>query len=240
MSRLVAAELLKLRTTRTGWVFLVAALAISLLAVIPALALGTFTRESEAIGLLAAGGVWGVFILLLGIVGATGEHRHGTITATLLVTPDRELVVAAKAIAYALVGAALTVVIDAIAAAIALPWLSAKGAPLPGPGDMGLVLLGGIVYGALAGALGVGVGALLRNQVGAVVIVLVAMLMVEPIVAGLRPEIGRYLPQTASQSLLSGGEGPGLGFWTAGLLYLGYAALLVVAGMLAERQRDVA
>ena len=241
MSRLVAAELLKLRTTRTAGVFLLAALGLSLLAIVPSLALGDFGDERDAVGLLAAGGLWGLFILILGIVGASGEHRHGTISATLLVTPTRELVVAAKAIAYAIAGAAITIVIDLAAAAITIPWLAAKGAPLPDAGDLALVLGGGVIFGALAGALGVGVGALVRNQVAAVIIALVELLMVEPIVAGLRPDVGRYLPQSATQVLLSGGQasGPGLPLESAALLYLGYAALFVVAGMLLERERDI-
>jgi hypothetical protein len=226
-------------------VFFLAALGISLLGIVPNLAVNDYSSERDVINLLSAGGIWGLFVLILGIVGATGEHRHGTITPTLLVTPVRELAVASKAIAYALAGAAITVVIDAVAAAVALPWLAAKGAPLPDAGDLGLVLLGGVIFGALAGALGVGVGALLRNQVAAVVIALVEMMMIEPIVGGLRPDVGRYLPQAGATVLLSGGKGgaaefSGLTLGTAALLYLGYAALFVVAGMLLERHRDIA
>lgn len=239
MSRLVSSELLKLRTTRTARVFFVSALAFSVLNLVPTLATVEITDERESLVLLSAGRVWGLFILILAIVGATGEYRHGTITPTVLAMPVREPVVAAKGIAYALAGGAITLVIDAVAMAIALPWLAAKGAPLPSAGELAAVVAGGVAYGMLTGAFGVGVGTLLRNQVAAVVVALVALLMVEPAVAGLAPDVGRYLPQAAAASLLSGGEGAGLALGSALALYLGYAALLLVAGMLAERSRDI-
>lgn len=239
MSRLVLAELLKLRTVRTGWVLCVSAVGLSLLGVVPTLALGTFQGPGDVTGLFATGSLGGLVILVLGIVGAAGEHRHGTITPTVLVTPSRPHVVAAKAIAYALAGMAITIGIDVAVAVVAVPWLAAKGAAAPNAGDAGLLLLGTILYGALAGSLGVGVGAVLRNQVAGVVIVLLEMLAFEPILVGLAPEVGRYAPQASSLALLTGGAAGTLTMWAGGLVLLGYAALFVTAGMLLERERDI-
>jgi hypothetical protein len=80
----------------------------------------------------------------------------------------------------------------------------------------------------------------LRNQVGAVVILLVEMLAIEPVLLGLAPHVGRYGPQSSSLALLGGGDGAGmLPMWAGALVFLGYAALLVAAGMLLERERDI-
>jgi ABC-2 type transport system permease protein len=239
MSRLVLAELLKLRTVRTGWVLCVSAVGLSLLGVVPTLALGTFRTPGDVTGLVATGSIGGLVILILGIVGAAGEHRHGTITPTVLVTPSRPHVVAAKAIAYAIAGMAITIGIDLAVAVVAVPWLGAKGAPAPDAGTAGRLLLGTVLYGALAGSLGVGVGAVLRNQVAGVVIVLLEMLAFEPILVGLAPEVGRYAPQASSIALLTGGATGTLTMWAGGLALLGYAALFVTAGMLLERERDI-
>ena len=43
----------------------------------------------------------GLFILLLGVIGMTGEWRHRTIASTVLAAPGRALLLAAKVISYA-------------------------------------------------------------------------------------------------------------------------------------------
>ncbi|HEU0024967.1 MAG TPA: hypothetical protein VFQ12_10065, partial [Thermoleophilaceae bacterium] len=50
------------------------------------------------------------------------------------------------------------------------------------------------VVAALLGGLGVGLGALLRNQVVAIVGVLVIGFVVDPAVAALAPDVGRFSP----------------------------------------------
>ena len=42
-----------------------------------------------------------LFILILAIVGITGEWRHRTITSSLLAAPDRVRFLAAKTLAFA-------------------------------------------------------------------------------------------------------------------------------------------
>ena len=45
-----------------------------------------------------------LFILMLAIVGITGEWRHRTITSSLLAAPDRLRFLAAKTLAFAAAG----------------------------------------------------------------------------------------------------------------------------------------
>ena len=239
MSRLVASELLKLRTTRTIWAVALPAVGLSLLSVVIGLAVSAFRDAGDVAALFTTGNLGGLLVLILGIVGVTGEHRHGTITPTFLITPDRARVVLAKAIAYGLAGVAITLAIDLVVAAIALPWLSIKGSPGPDAGDLALLLAGGSLYGALAGPLGVGIGALVGQQVAAVVITLLELLAFEPVLSGLAPDVARYAPQAAAGALASGGLAPGLTLWAGGLVYLAWAAAFVAAGALREGRRDV-
>jgi ABC-2 type transport system permease protein len=80
--RLLAAELLKLRTTRTFWWLSFVAVALPVLVVVITLATSNTTTQDDARSLLSNIGIAGLFMLILGVVGAAGEYRHGTVTST--------------------------------------------------------------------------------------------------------------------------------------------------------------
>jgi hypothetical protein len=102
--------------------------------------------------------------------------------------------------------------------------------------------------------IGVGVGALVRNQVGAIVGVLVFTQFIEPIgraaaafVDGLSA-FTRFLPGAASDALVGasvltatvpGASSDSLEWWVGGLVLLGYAVVFVVLGHLVSWRRDV-
>ena len=125
-----------------------------------------------------------VLLLILGVIGMTQEYRHRTATPTFLTEPRRGRVVAAKLIAYALVAVPFALVILLVDVLVVEIYAGARGAAPPSrrqpadPRASGLVL---VVYAVI----GVGVGALLRNQVGAIVGSLVYLYVVEPIVSGI-------------------------------------------------------
>ena len=54
----------------------------------------------------------GLFILILAIVGISGEWRHRTITSSLLAAPDRLRFLAAKTLAFAAAGLVLSLLIS--------------------------------------------------------------------------------------------------------------------------------
>jgi hypothetical protein len=101
---------------------------------------------------------------------------------------------------------------------------------------------------------GVGIGALVRNQVGAIVGVLVFTQFIEPVaraaasfVEGLT-EFVNYLPGAASDALVGAsvftGMTPGatadaLEWWVGGLVLLAYGAVLVLLGYVLSWRRDV-
>jgi ABC-2 type transport system permease protein len=242
MTRIVASELLKFRTTRTFWTLAACALGLVLLIVILNLAIDdSLGTETDVRSLLSTAGIYGLLTLILGVVTGAGEYRHGTIAWTLLVTPNRLRAVGGSVIACFLGGIAIGVVVSACTAAIALPWLSSKDAVLPPAGDVLQIFFGGILYGALAAALGSAFGALLRNQVAAVVIVLVLIFVVDPTIAGLLEDVGQFT-LTGLGIAMSGGDNDGtelLPLGVAALIWALYTALLTALAVIFTSRRDI-
>jgi ABC-2 type transport system permease protein len=144
--------------------------------------------------------VFGVPVLMiLAALTVTGEYRSGMIRTTFMTTPNRTLVLVAKAVVAAMFSAvyaaALTIAAVAVGRLMAPP-LVGSNLSLVDPGTWRLV--GAIsLFAALAAMLGVAVAALLRNSAGAVAVLLMWPLVAEPILGNLPnmgSEIGPYLP----------------------------------------------
>jgi ABC-2 type transport system permease protein len=238
MTRLVQAELLKLWTTRTARVLL--ALTAAGTAALVTLVLTLAGRPGQpALGgdalrqlVLVPNGPLTLAALVLGVLGMAGEFRHGTATATFLVTPVRGRVVAAKLAAAAMAGLAMALVAAAVALAVGLPWLHAKGieTTLADPGLAARVAALAAAV-ALYAVLGTGLGAMLRNQFAAVVVGLVWLHGVEAVLVGAlqRPGLGRWLPSGAASALTAPGAGT-LPVWAGGLVFAAYGLALALVG----------
>jgi|SRR5215211_129368 len=241
MTRLVGAELLKLRTTRTFWALAGSAVGLVLLIVVLTLALDDHLQApSDVRALLSTAGICGLLTLVLGVVVGAGEYRHGTIASTLLVTPQRLRAVSAAVGACFLGGLAIGLLAAGLTALIALPWLSANDALLPATGGVIEIFLGGALYAALAAALGAAFGALLRNQVSAVVIVLLLILVVDPVVAGLAGDVGKFTLSGLGIAM-SGAEGDSdvLPRGVAAAVWSLYALLLTALAAIFTARRDI-
>jgi ABC-2 type transport system permease protein len=243
--RTVAAEVLKLRTTRTFWGLVGATLALVMLAVVLPLAIDTdFFDESDIRSLLSSAGGSGLMMLVLGVVFGAGEYRHGTIAWTLLVTPERLRVMSSQALACGVAGLAVGLVAAALTAVVALPWLAAKeAASLSGGGVLG-IFLGGVLYAGLAAALGAGLGALVRNQVAAVVLVLVVLFIVDPALTALVDGYDKFSLSGLAASITGGteedfGGDELLPFGAAALVWTGYTLVLVAAAAVLTSRRDI-
>lgn len=242
MIRLIGAELLKLRTTRTFWALAGSAAGLVLLIVVLTLAIDDqLNTQREVRDLLSSAGLSGLLTLVLGVVVGAGEYRHGTIASTLLVTPNRLRAVAAQVIACFLGGLAIAGATVALELAVGLPWLSSKEVLMPSAGDLARDLAGGILYAGLAAALGAAVGALLRNQVAAVVSILVLIFVVEPTVGALLEGVAPFT-LTGLGAAMSGASGddtdllaPGV----AALIWAGYASLLAMLAAFRTAKRDI-
>ena len=180
MIRLVRAEFVKLRTTQVWFWMLIAAVAVTVLFVVGQLAPHDgVTSYSEAVDALTVPATAYVVVFVLGVLGITTEFRYQTITPTVLTTPSRWALITAKLIAYALVGAIYALICVAVEMAIALPWLSSKHIDISLTSDhVPRALLGVFAVVALFGIVGLGVGALLRNQIVAVSIGVIFLVVI--------------------------------------------------------------
>jgi ABC-2 type transport system permease protein len=249
MSRAISAELFKLRTTRTSWGVLLGALGLVLVISLIAALAGDFSSADVAPGidLLQISGLVQIFALVLGILIVATEFRHGTITPSLLAVPNRARLVAAKLVAAVLAGALLGLVAGALCAAIVLPLLSSRGIETGAESsEVVKIVLGNSAASALFAAIGVGLGALLRNQVGAIIGALGWLFVVQPlltIIPGFDDVINKWFPSGAAGALagMSGSsDAPdSLAQVPAGLVLTAYAAVFVAAGLALLRRRDV-
>lgn len=241
MSSLVSAEFLKLRTTRTAYGFL-AAIVLLTLALVAANSASVDLRTKEDLEeALSGAGVAAALLLVLGIVATTGEHRHGTITSSLLASPDRRRLVGAKVIAYVLTGALLGLAAVLATMAVAVPWLSARDAPLDllDAGDYLSVLVEGVAVSALSGAIGVGIGAIVRNQVAAVVGTLIYLFVLEPVIGVISTDVAAYTVGGSQSALTVAPVEDALEPLVAALVLAGWAVVLSLVGAELEERRDV-
>jgi ABC-type transport system involved in multi-copper enzyme maturation permease subunit len=249
VSALLRAELLKLRSTRTA---LGMGIAAALVTVLPAILLIAFLPKGtiggdEARTILTAGSSLVTYILLVfGILGMTGEYRHGTITYTYLATPRRGRVMVVKLVVYAVVGCLVMLIALLLANLIGALGLPLRGVSYPAPDGAALAdYARQIVTAGLITAFGVALGALFRAQVVTVAGTLIWALMVEPLIVVFKPHIGTWLPFNVFSQVIAtplGGE-PGtagdLSRPAAFLLSIAYIAAVSVLAVFISMRRDV-
>jgi len=228
MIALLRAELLKLRTTRTFAALAGIAVATSIL-IAGLVALLTEPTKDSVLFDVFASDTSSFFILVLAVVGISGEWRHRTITSSVLAAPYRLRFLAAKAIAFATAGLILSLMIALAVTVVGVAVLSVRDLPLPETSDL-LGLVGrNALLAALLGAFGVSIGALLRNQIVAVVALLVLSFAVEPLIVQLAPNIGRYGPLGALPAALAGLPPEAAGMGGVDLVGWAPAVLLMLA-----------
>lgn len=241
-------ELFKLRTTRASTFLLLAvaglvAVAVALHAVsLPAAGLQGSDPQLKILGMGTTFGM--LFASLLGAMSLTGEIRHGLIRPTLLVTPRRSRVLIAKLLIAALAGAVFGLVAELVALGAATAGLAARGIDVaPTGAQLAQLLAGGAVAAALWAAVGVGIGALIRNQVTSLVGLAIWLLFVEQTLAGIVPSAAKFAPGAAAGSLagaiLQQTSSTLLAPAVGGLVLVGYLLLTSSGGLLAFSRRDV-
>jgi ABC-2 type transport system permease protein len=246
MTALLHAEFLKLRTVRATWGYVI--VVVGLAALVNAGNLGGSSDEDrleagfqERIFLDAAFPT-SVLAILLGILLVTNEFRHGTITRTLLVTPRRNRLLAAKLAAGAGVGIAFTAIVIVVTCVMALIWLGALDIPLE-PGDWARGAWRALVALTIAGAFGAAVGGAVHSQVGALVGALVWMFVGEPlmwVLLGLLDVDGvaDYLPAAAVVGMTDSSD-EGLRFAGKLAVALGWVAVATALAVVRTNRRDI-
>ena len=261
MIRPVRIEWLKLRTMRVGFGLLATSAALTVLfASLEASRAGNGKNgvaplfTASGLGTVTTVTGWSmIFAAVLGVIVTSGEYRHYTATLTYLGTPNRRRVLLAKTLTAAGAGAIFGLISGLLATGVGLTFVAGHGYHITlGTGTLAAHIAGAAVGAALFGAIGAGVGALLRSQVAGVITVFVWALVIESIIGGLFTSIRPDLPYTAATTLAGiklGGAafgpahnvavGSPLPFAAAAALVLGIAALLDATVTRTALRRDV-
>jgi ABC-2 type transport system permease protein len=244
MIDLLAAEWLKLRTTRLLYGTIPAAVVLSLAAVAgEVLSADSTTALESSRGVrhvLAVTGTGAIVVLVVGILMAAGEYRHGTAADTFLTTPRRRPVVLAKTVVAAAVGVVTGAVFSVVCIGGAGLLYGLEGATFPlDTAEVWLAVAGTLAYSTLFAVIGVGIGALVRNPVLAVAAALAWLAVVEHTLVNLVSDLGRWLPAAAGQALVRTPIDGLLSPLSAAVVLGVYGTAFAAAGIRATTTRDV-
>ena len=182
---------------------------------------------------------------VLGVLLITSEYATGLIRTTVAAVPRRLPVLWGKA--ATMVAATVAVSLPA-ALAVFLAGQSILGrqhlsVTLGQPG-VARAVLGVALYLAVAGLIGLGLGALLRSTAGGIA-ALFGLLFAVQLVAGFLPgswatDVSKYLPADAGQAVTMVHPDPtsSLAPWSGFAVFCGYAAILLVAAAMRMRRGD--
>jgi ABC-2 type transport system permease protein len=256
---LIRAELAKLTTTRLWWVMLIVSVAYMLLQLGltigfagvagqgggPAIPARDTVAFQEVAWTLGASGA--LFPMILGVVMMTAEYRYQTVTGTFLATPRRERVIAAKLGAGVVVGLVFGLVLLLLSAVAVIVTVLAAGGDVVFTGTIARIAVGVLAVLALYTLFGIGLGALIRNQVGAILAAVAWVFVVESVVNAfpvLQP-IGRWTPAGAGAAITDSGVDLGLGTgyllpaWGGAAVLLAYALVFAAVASLTTVRRDI-
>ena len=284
MMKLIQGELLKIRTTNTWWLFGLGVIGMTALALLinclqadyflnqeapdtsgldaddAASQQRQFAAQSQVIAqaanIFTSGQFFGgLFVLMLGMLVVTNEFYHQTATATFLTTPHRSAVMGAKLITGMVFAATFWLITTIISLPTGLLFFQAQGISNGlGEWEVQRAIIFNLLVFMLWGIVGVGLGALIRSQIGAVVTgVLVYTLgtVASQIVFFL---IHEYLikedwvltaqvivPATAASVFVSATEAfpEAPDYWVGGVVMLAYGVIAGVVGTLLLRRRDI-
>ena len=248
MSALVRAELLKIRTTRSWWAYLIVIVLLTGIAVAGQIGSSDNAERSTLqfqIDLADTVGLAVLIAIILGISVITTEFRHGTTTPTFLAAPRREQVIFAKTIAATIVAIGFALLSLLVAVAVALPWLAIVDATTHfGDSEISKQLAQAILSVVLWALIGVAIGTLVQSQVAALVGTLVWIFVVETLVIVLfewLPLAGAvsYLPFRALDAADGTGGEDLLSYGAGVAVSLGWIALIGAAGTERTRRRDI-
>lgn len=243
-------EWIKFRTLRSSWFTLTGAVVVTI--VFGAIfgyststanwaKLGAGSRD--ATGSLGGYQIAQLLIGVLGVLLVTGEYATGMIRSTFAAVPRRLPVLAAKSSVFAAVSVATMTVASFAAYFVAQAFLSSHGhgSSLSDPGALRCVAGIG-VYLALIGALGGGLGWIVRSTAGGIS-ALVGIMLILPSVVGLLPggvgdALTKCLPSEAGGAFITAAHhadalSPYAGL---GVLVLWFAGVFVAATVLVRRR----
>lgn len=245
-------EFCKLRSVPSTFWTLVAAVASNVvLAALAAIFIpphlsATDRENTDAVRLSLAGlHLSQIAIGVLGALVITSEYGTGMIRATLAAVPQRRRVIAAKALVF-LATALIVGIASTVGAYFTFAAFLSGDSLSSSIGDPGVLraVIGGGLYLAALGLLGLGLGLIIRASAGTIA-TLFGMLFVPSILISILPNswqstIGPYLPMQAGEQIYiaSHREANSLGPWTGFGVFCIYAAIALTAGLLLITRRD--
>jgi hypothetical protein len=273
VKRTLRAELFKMRTVPGMWVILLLAFPLTAIFILLSfLNAGSHTFPHQTFAhvqsladrrRLLGSGFSALTLLapLLGVLCLTTEYRHKTLTGTLLLTPQRSRVLAAKVMATAIWAAAMALVTFLAVFAVGVPWNTGMGGTVGSVLDQaGAVVPEMFVSAVLLGLFGLGFGCLVKNQIAGVLVTIGGTLILEGLIVFLVNLIFHYdlnwLPNEATAAFAGviakgGGFGAGGGggnsslnfsllrWWVGGLAMLGWGVIPLTIGYFTTFRKDV-
>jgi ABC-2 type transport system permease protein len=227
---LVAIEARKSLTTRSGKALAAAAVVLAPIATTIAVSASDETLDSPVGPLAVMGMLTGFVVMAIGVLSTAGEWTHKSVQTTYLLVPHRGRVLAAKATAMALLGAAFTAVAVSMSAGV----LAIGYSDMAWDGALRAVLVV-IGAGAAFAVTGAGVGAALANSPASLTGLYLVILGVIPVVNQFKPEVGLKIdPSNAVINLAQGTE------TTQSIAILaGWVVVSLVAGTVLTHRRAV-
>jgi len=187
-------------------------------------------------------------IAVLGVLVITSEYATGSIRTTFTAAPQRWMVLAAKALVFSSVTAAVGIASSFATFFVGQRILATKGleAHIGEPGVIRAVIGAGL-YLAVVGLLALGLGTLIRRTAGAIAVV-VALMFILPGLVGALPSswqitITGYLPSNAGQAIIGHTRFAARGAlllspWVGFAVFCTYAAAALITAAVILSQRD--
>jgi ABC-2 type transport system permease protein len=245
---LLRAEVLKLTSTRLALGILagsVAYVVINVVALVFAAGqqgVPALTAASSVRNVYASAGAASPIALVAGILGMTTEYRFMTVTSTFLITPRRGRVLTAKLVVLGAFGLLMGVICSVLSAGLSGGLLSLKPHAAIAAATVWQISGGALLGYSLFAILGVCVGALVRNQVAALIGGLMWTLVVEALLVAFLPAVGKWLPGGALHAALQStafNGGTLLPAWAGTAVLLGYTLVLAVVAARTTLRRDI-
>jgi len=237
------AEIIKVRSTRTTLGLVLGMIAIILLFVILTALLtsvGEMSGREQQRNLFSIGSFAGLFAALAGIMLVTGEYRFGTIRPTYLFTPKRSLVLVAKVVAALIAGFVFALVGEILSVGVGGVILDERGISVAlSHHDYTLITIGTLIGTALWGGIGVGLGMIVRNQVGAIIGILAWGFVIQNLLFNLVPSVGRWTPDQAQNGLMGLTDAHLLDPGVGGATLVFWTIVICAAGAVMAARRDV-
>lgn len=239
----IRAEIIKVRSTRTTLGLVLGMIAIILLFVILTAwltSVGEMSGREQQRNLFAIGSFAGLFAALAGIMLVTGEYRFGTIRPTYLFTPKRSLVLVAKVVAALIAGFVFALVGEILSVGVGGVILDERGISVAlSHHDYTLITIGTLIGTALWGGIGVGLGMIVRNQVGAIIGILAWGFVIQNLLFNLVPSVGRWTPDQAQNGLMGLTDAHLLDPGVGGATLVFWTVVICAAGAVMAARRDV-